>query len=190
MDVNQFIFKRYAKYELFSKIEANDPNLIKLEVAYNFSDAGYILNNNAKYEEAFEVYEVSLAILRKFYNDDANKDVTETLKSIGQVLTSLERFDQANVYFIQLLDAIRKINGNTENENVAEVIQFIGVNCFRSGKLDEAIKYLTESKSIFLSLYNTNQDPKIYDSLMYIEQHIVLADIMKKQKEQKANQEF
>ena len=188
--VGQRFLTWYAKYELYSKIEANDPDFVKLEVAYNFNDIGYLMNKEGKYEGALELYEISLAIFKKLYDDDANKDITETLKNLGSVCSELERFDDAIIYFKQLLHAYRQIYESDENESVFETMQSLGINYLRSGKTLEATEYLKEAKSIFYKLY-TEDDPKYIEILLHLEQFVVHADILLKQemnKKQEMNQ--
>lgn len=179
--IGQRLLNWYAKYEIYSKIESNDPDFVKLEVAYNLSDVGYILNRDGKHEGALELYEVSLAILRKLYDDDANKDITETLKSLASICSELERFEDAINYLKQLLEAFRKIYETDEQQNVFETLQSLGINYFRDGKHQEAVQYLKEAKSLFFEIY-TEDDPNFQNSLIYLEQYIIIADIFLKKK--------
>ncbi len=172
--------KWYDRYEINSKIEANDPSFVKLEKAHNFTDAAFLLDGMQKYEEALELYKYALSIQRKLNENDHNKDITDLLKNIGELCTKIGKYEEAISYFNQLEKTKREIFGDEMNEDVAEAMVLKASSYVFMSNFDEANRIFSEAESIYKKLAFDNQDDRFQEKLLQIQQAFTVIDIFKK----------
>ena len=172
--------KWYERYEINSKIEANDVSYVTLEKAHNFTDIGSLLESQEKYEEALDSYKFALSIQRKLHDNDQNKDITVLLKNIGELCMKMGSYKEAIDYFNQLETAKKEIFGDDPNEDVAEAMSLKASGFYFMSDFDVASRIYVEAESIYKRLSFDNQDNRFQDKLGQIEQALTLIGIFKK----------
>ena len=181
LDTKVTVFlKWYKKYSINSRIDSNDPNFVKSEVAQQFSELGSSLNKTGEYEEALESYKYALSIQRKLHANDQNKEITDLLRIMGELGIRMEKYNESINYFNQLLTANRNKFGGDMNENVAETMLQIADTYYSMRDYNEASHLYKEVKSIYQRLNFDHSDDRFNGKLMEIEQALVLSDLFKK----------
>jgi len=123
----------------YQRMKNAEPARTNKDLAYVLNNIGVILDNQGKYDEAFDHYQQVLEMRQKYYPSD-HVDIAKSLNNIGSILYKQRRCEEALHYHQRALKMKEKCYP-PGHVSIAASLNNIGIILSDQENYNEALKY-------------------------------------------------
>ena len=159
------IYNRLLQYKAAAKCAEKHLNTVKERYFYNHKklardhhNLGVTYYHLGKFDQSFDHFRSSLALLQKLY-PDGHRQVAKVLRSLGIAHYNLSEFEQSLSYFEQSLKMLQSLY-QANHPEIVQALGSVGAAYEQIGKFQESLKYRQQALEMLTSLYQENHPDK------------------------------
>eukprot|EP01080_Neovahlkampfia_damariscottae_P010046 gene10046-2365_t len=163
--------------EMFQKALHLTPSFMGLNAgdhSFIFSNIAEIYLSNGDYETAYQYLEKASNTIKLSRSPDAHRHIAANiLMNTGIYYSKMKDYENAELKFKESFDVYLECFDDNFAPESAEIAYHIGVNSMNLQKWKDALKFLIESRDIYMSLdHDLYKVPEILDFIVIANQHV------------------